>query len=189
MRRCAWLLALLLPACGEDSSDEEATLGVALERHPAPGATLTYPNGHPLEWVTEDPAVLSFEDQVFSLVNQHRSAMSLTPLVHDDGLRRCSRGHARHMRPDVHDFVAHVNPEGHGPSERVMLCGVPGVMSAGENAAAGLGTPFNVFNAWMNSPGHRANIEEPMYRRSGLGYDPGPPGDPMGHYWAQLFAP
>lgn len=188
------LLALLLPACGDSSSDESAALDVGVARHPPPtpgqsGATLTYENGHPLDWMTDDAGVLGFEEQVLTRINQHRTSMGLNALVHDEGLRRCARGHSRHMRPDVHDFVAHVNPEGHGPSERVMLCGVPGVLAAAENAAAGQGSPWNVVSDWLASPGHRANIEEPSWRRTGVGYQPGPAGDPMGHYWSQLFAP
>lgn len=38
-----------------------------------------------------------------------------------------------------------------------------------ENVAAGQ-TPNQVVAAWMNSPGHRANILNPRYSESGIGY-------------------
>ncbi|HEX7898836.1 MAG TPA: CAP domain-containing protein [Planctomycetota bacterium] len=191
MRRTLLALSVLLPACG-DSSEEDVDVLAGIERHPAPpagqsGATLTYENGHPLDWITDDAGTLSYEDQVVVLVNQHRASMGLVPLVKDEGLRRCARGHSRHMRGDVHAFVAHVNPEGHGPADRALFCGVMATRVA-ENAAGGPGSPFNVFNGWIASPGHRANIEEPAWRRTGVGYQAGPPGDVYGHYWTQLFA-
>ena len=193
MRRTLLALALLLPACGDSSEDDALAMGVAVDRHPPPapgqsGPTLTYVNGHPLDWITDDPGTLSAEEQVVALVNQHRVSIGLAPLAADADLRRCARGHSRHMRGDVHGFVAHVNPEGHGPADRIRLCGVAGAVMTGENAAGGPGTAFNVFNGWMASPGHRANIEEPAWRRTGVGYQAGPPGDRYGHYWTQLFA-
>ena len=188
----SWILALLLPACGDTSSNDGRTAALLRSAPPGPGqsgATVAYENGHPLDWWTDEPGVLSHEDQVFAMVNQHRTSRGLAALTLDPDLRRCARGHSRHMRPDSHDFVAHVNPEGHGPTERAIFCDVPGVVGVGENAAAGQSTPFEVFNGWLNSPSHRANIEDPSWRRSGVGYQPGPAGDPMGHYWTQLFAP
>lgn len=191
MRRMSWLLALLIPACGDSSSDASAPAGVQRSAPPSSGegATIAYSSGHPLDWWSDDSGVLSFEEQVFAFVNQHRTSRGLGTLALDDGLRRCARGHSRHMRADSHAFVAHVNPEGHGPLDRVILCGVPGVMAVAENAAAGQGSPWQVFNDWLNSPAHRENIENPAWTRSGIGYQPGGPGDPLGHYWSQLFVP
>jgi len=50
----------------------------------------------------------------------------------------------------------------------------------GENVAVGFETPEDVMEAWHNSPGHRANIENPAFVRMGVG-----------NYqwrWTQLFA-
>lgn len=38
----------------------------------------------------------------------------------------------------------------------------------GENIAEGQNTPLEVFTAWMNSAGHRANILNPVYRDEGI---------------------
>lgn len=193
MRWTFLALAFLLPACGDSTDPDAPALEAGIDRHPPPpqgqaGATLTYENGHPLDWITDDPGTLSFEDQVVVLVNQHRVSVGLVPLAGGEGLRLCARGHSRHMRGDVHGFVAHVNPEGHGPVDRIRICRATGATRIGENAAGGPGSPYNVFNAWMASPGHRANIDDPAWRTTGVGYQAGPPGDLYGHYWTQLFA-
>ena len=53
--------------------------------------------------------------------------------------------------------------------------------SAGENIAMGQRTPSEVVTAWMNSPGHRANILNSSFTRIGVGYVP------AGNYWTQMF--
>ena len=40
---------------------------------------------------------------------------------------------------------------------------------AGENVAHGYTTAGTLLKAWMDSPGHRANILEPRYRQLGVG--------------------
>ena len=46
----------------------------------------------------------------------------------------------------------------------------------GENIAYGQKSPHDVFVAWMNSPGHRANILNPDYRDLGVAEAAGPNG-------------
>jgi uncharacterized protein YkwD len=64
--------------------------------------------------------------------------------------------------------------------------------AVGENLAAGeaFGTPQAVFDAWLESPGHRANLESPDYRYAGAGYaaDPQPTTEyPHVHHWTMAF--
>jgi uncharacterized protein YkwD len=55
----------------------------------------------------------------------------------------------------------------------------------GENVAYNYETPADVMAAWMRSPGHRANILEPLFRRIGVGCVI----DERGHrWWTQDFA-
>jgi uncharacterized protein YkwD len=55
----------------------------------------------------------------------------------------------------------------------------------GENVAYNYDTPGDVMEAWMRSPGHRANILEPLFRRIGVGCVI----DERGHrWWTQDFA-
>jgi uncharacterized protein YkwD len=156
------------------------------------GATLTYSsNGHPLNWLTTDATTLAYEDQILTLVNAHRCAMGRNVLTMDVTIRRCARGHSRHLRSDVHNFMdtpdPHTNPEGDSPGDRLTKNGVSWTLAA-ENIAAGYVTPQNAFNAWLGSPGHRANIERTGISRTGVGYQPGAAGDTYSDYWTQVFA-
>lgn len=53
----------------------------------------------------------------------------------------------------------------------------------GENIASGQASAAEVVQAWMDSPGHRANILDCDYRTTGTGYAP----DDTGPYWTQTF--
>ncbi|MFD1827405.1 CAP domain-containing protein [Mumia zhuanghuii] len=60
-----------------------------------------------------------------------------------------------------------------------------GGWKVGENIAYGYRWPRHVVDAWMDSPGHRANILEPRYRRIGVGVRR----DSRGVVWvSQVFA-
>ena len=58
-------------------------------------------------------------------------------------------------------------------------------MTCGENIAAGQTTEEEVMNAWLNSPGHRANILNGAFHKVGLGYFDA--GDAYGRYWVTIF--
>jgi uncharacterized protein YkwD len=51
----------------------------------------------------------------------------------------------------------------------------------GENIAVGYGSTVSVFNAWMASPGHRANILKASYTQMGIGHVA------AGSWWCQQF--
>ena len=59
-------------------------------------------------------------------------------------------------------------------------------VTAGENIAKGYSTPERVVDAWMNSPGHRANILNPSYTMIGVGYVYDPYTTDA-NYWTQVF--
>lgn len=62
---------------------------------------------------------------------------------------------------------------------------------AGENiawATGQLGTPRQIFKAWMNSPGHRAAILSRQYREIGVGFRIGSLGEwDSARVWVQHF--
>jgi uncharacterized protein YkwD len=72
-------------------------------------------------------------------------------------------------------FFSHMNPSGAGLLERVERTGyLPrgDDWSLGENLAWGqatLGTPASIVAAWMQSPGHRANVLATDFRDVGIG--------------------
>ena len=137
------------------------------------GASLTYPapSTCPIVWLTTDPTTLAQEDIILDLVNNQRVSIGAGALTMILLMRQVSRGHSVHMTNAYHDFFAHTNPELDGPTQRYNTAGGPG--GCGENIAAGYADANAAFVGWMNSPGHKANIENGGYTKTGTGYSPG----------------
>jgi len=121
---------------------------------------------------------LSFEQQVVTLVNQQRAANGLAPLTLSTELSNVARTKSQ----DMHDnnYFSHTSPTYGSPFDMLTSFGIS-YSSAGENIAMGYATPEAVMNAWMNSPGHRANILNASYTKIGVGYVA------SGNYWTQEF--
>jgi len=118
--------------------------------------------------------------QVVALVNAHRTQLGLAPLVVSPALTATAQWKARNMaalRYLDHDDPA---PDARTADERVAACGYQSTMW-GENIAMGYSTAKAVFDAWLGSPEHRANIERPEFRATGVGAAGAPT------YWAQSF--
>lgn len=144
-------------------------------------------NGHPLLIPNTDPGVAFFESELLRLVNDYRLVLGLAPLIPSTRLGDAARAHARHMIE--HRFVSHITPEGLPPSARLALANMDWTLVA-ENVASTYSSPRDVFEAWMASPTHRANIESDKFTHAGVGYalDGAPTLDfPYVHYWAMAF--
>jgi len=147
------------------------------------GPTVTYPmSGHPLNWLTTDTTVIAKEDEVLSLVNSLRASVGAGALTMNLTMRRCARGHSKHMTAASHAFFDHVNPEGDDPTDRWIANG--GTGGAGENIAAGYATASAAVDGWIGSPPHYANMTNGSYTTTGIGYQSGAS---YGHYWTQMF--
>ena len=69
--------------------------------------------------------------------------------------------------------------------DRLEACGYPSRTTGwGENIAYGYSTGAVVVQAWLNSPGHRTNIENASYRSTGVGAASNASGV---LYWSQEF--
>jgi uncharacterized protein YkwD len=137
---------------------------------PAPTTTRPAPT-------TTAPAASGPADQVVALVNDVRAGVGCQPLTVDDKLTAAAQLHAEDMA--ARDYMDHVSPEGMDPQDRAAAQGFTDPV--GENIAMGYPDAQAVMDGWMNSPGHRANIENCDYQTIGVGVD----GD--GWYWAQEF--
>lgn len=105
------------------------------------------------------------EAEMLRLLNQARAEAGEPPLAPDEALRGVARAYATDMFQ--RGYFAHVSPEGKDPFDRIEEAGIS-YRAAGENLA--LAPTVNVAHAGlMRSPGHRANILEPRYRRVGIG--------------------
>lgn len=99
------------------------------------------------------------------LANAARARAQLPPLHIDERLRSAARAHSKDMAR--RDFCAHENPDGLTPTDRMRATGYP--QPGAENVARGQGTPREVMEAWMNSPGHRENLLNPRFATIGVG--------------------
>ncbi|MGA5704248.1 CAP domain-containing protein [Peterkaempfera bronchialis] len=116
---------------------------------------------------------------VLTLVNQERSRAGCGPLVADAGLAALATDFSDSMA--ARGFFDHTDPDGKSPWDRATAVGISYL--GGENIARGQQTPEEVMDAWMNSPGHRANILNCDYKRLGVGVHEGPGGP----WWTQDF--
>ncbi|MCU9615061.1 SafA/ExsA family spore coat assembly protein [Caldibacillus lycopersici] len=123
----------------------------------------------------------NFEAQVVTLVNQERAKAGLTALTHNWELSRVARYKSMDMRD--RGYFSHTSPTYGSPFDMMKNFGI-NYRTAGENIAQGQTTPAAVVQAWMNSPGHRANILSTQFTEIGVGYAAGGSGR---HYWTEMF--
>lgn len=126
-------------------------------------------------------ALSQYEQEVVNLVNQQRAKHGLQPLKVATNLSKMADVKAADMRD--HNYFSHTSPTYGSPFDMMKQFGIS-YSYAGENIAAGQRTPQEVMNAWMNSPGHRANILNSHYTYIGVGYVQG---GSYGSYWVQEF--
>lgn len=138
---------------------------------------LIYP-GQIINLPTTSTSVTNFESEVVRLVNEIRISNRLKPLTEDWQLSRV----ARYKSQDMKDlgYFSHTSPTYGSPFEMMKNFGIT-YRTAGENIAKGYSTPKAVVDAWMNSPGHRANILNASYTHIGVGYVE------SGSFWTQMF--
>ncbi len=79
------------------------------------------------------------------------------------------------------NYFSHTSPTYGSPFDMIKNAGIS-YKSAGENIAKGQKTAEAVFNAWMNSEGHRANILSSNFTQMGIGVTDG-----STKYWCQMF--
>ena len=129
----------------------------------------------------EDTVYDEYVSAVIDMMNKERGAAGLGQLVPDEGLMEAAAIRAAEIRSSF----AHTRPDGTSCFTVLDETGVS-YLSAGENIALGQKDPQQVMTDWMNSPGHRANILNPGYGRTGVAAIPNTTGS--GYAWVQLFA-
>lgn len=105
------------------------------------------------------------EDVMLSMVNQERKKQGLSPLVKDTKLQELARSHSLDML--ARGYFSHNTPEGKTPFDRMNDAGVS-YQYAGENLALSANV-YTAMQGLMQSPGHRANILSPNYKKIGIG--------------------
>jgi len=147
----------------------------------SPSTTSSSPSS-PLQTV-----VSSFIDQVVQLTNAFRQQNGLPALTDNSNLNQAAQTQSQNMA--LQDFFDHTGLDGSHPWDRMTAAGYHWSRAA-ENIAAGQRTPEEVVTAWINSPGHRANMLDPNVKDIGVGYyelvnDTGNVN--YNRYWTQVF--
>lgn len=141
----------------------------------APSTAATTPSN------TVSSSNLSYEQKVAELVNIERQKAGLSALTFDQSVSNVARTKSKDMA--ANNYFAHQSPTYGSAGDMLTRFGIK--WSAwGENIASGQKTPEAVVTAWMNSPGHRANILSTNFSKIGVGYAVNSNGTP---YWTQIF--
>ncbi|AUS86785.1 hypothetical protein LBYS11_10760 [Lysinibacillus sp. YS11] len=120
----------------------------------------------------------AFEQEVVKLTNAERTKAGLSPLQTDAKLMAAAREKSQDMQ--TNKYFSHTSPTFGSPFDRMKALGIA-YKAAGENIAQGQRSPQEVVQAWMDSPGHRANILNGKFTHIGVGYVK------SGNYWTQQF--
>lgn len=119
---------------------------------------------------TSTGAMDGIETQLLQLLNERRAESGLPALLPSPGLSQA----AAWMSEDYPwgGNLNHNDSLDRPPRTRAANCGY-GSGFGGENLAWGYGDAAAVLDAWMGSPGHRANILGSGYVVAGVGYSGG----------------
>jgi uncharacterized YkwD family protein len=118
----------------------------------------------------------TFAKQVVTLVNNQRAKAGLKPVTLSTKLSAVAKAKAIDLY--TNNYFDHISPTYGSPFKMMKAFGVS-YNFAGENIARGQKSPQSVVTAWMNSPGHRANILNKHYKYIGMSYHKGE--------WVQQF--
>lgn len=140
------------------------------EREPAKKETAA-----PVEVSTEAAAAA----EVLQLVNVERAKVGCSPVSANSALADLAEDFSKAMADQ--GFFDHTDPSGASPWDRAAQAGITSL--GGENIARGQSDPAAVMEAWMNSPGHKANILNCDFKTLGVGVQFGAGGP----WWTQDF--
>ncbi|MEV7246388.1 CAP domain-containing protein [Streptomyces sp. NPDC093248] len=119
------------------------------------------------------------EAEVLKLVNEERAKVGCSALSANSSLTSLAEAFSDDMA--ARGFFDHTDPDGASPWDRAAKAGITDL--GGENIARGQADAAAVMDAWMNSPGHRANILNCDFKTLGVGVHMGSGGP----WWTQDF--
>ncbi|MFF3616380.1 CAP domain-containing protein [Streptomyces sp. NPDC002580] len=119
------------------------------------------------------------EAEVLKLVNDERAKVGCSPVAANSALADLAQTFSEDMA--ARDFFDHTDPTGLSPWDRAAKAGISSL--GGENIARGQADAAAVMEAWMNSPGHKANILNCDFKTLGVGAHFGSGGP----WWTQDF--
>ncbi|MET8897292.1 CAP domain-containing protein [Streptomyces albogriseolus] len=117
--------------------------------------------------------------EVLRLVNAERAKVGCSPVTADSALTALATAFSDDMAN--RGFFDHTDPDGDTPWDRAQAADISNL--GGENIARGQADAESVMQAWMDSPGHKANILNCDFKTLGVGVHLGPGGP----WWTQNF--
>ena len=114
---------------------------------------------------TASSAAITTEN-IISLTNESRLAYGLAALSENQQLKAAAQAKAEDML--AKGYFAHNTPDGKTPWDFIVSAGYT-YLQAGENLAVNFLDAEDVEAAWMNSPGHKANILNKHFQEIGIG--------------------
>lgn len=122
------------------------------------------------------------DDAATQQLNDIRKANGVALLMASEALTRMAHYQANLMA--AHRKLSHTVTWGNGFVSRLRKFQIHG--PAGENLCAGQKDLASAYKAWMNSPKHRRNMLDPVFRHYGLAKASSPE-KPHYYYWAIVF--
>ena len=129
---------------------------------------------------TTTASLSSDEQEVFNLINQQRANNGLAALKVDNEVQRVARIKAQDMVSN--NYFSHTSPTYGSPFDMLKSFKIS-YKTAGENIA-GNNNNSSAVTAWMNSPGHKANILNSSFNYTGVGVVNG---SKYGKIYVQMF--
>ena len=132
--------------------------------------------------------ILEWEMRLLELTNIERANLGLPPLFWHNGLADAARGHSADLMRN--NLTGHTGSNGSILRERLELVGITNTRFRAENCNYGQTTAETSIAAWMNSPGHRANIlsSTATHMGAGLVLRQEGAGAQYASYWTVVFA-
>lgn len=103
--------------------------------------------------VVNSTSELTVSEEILKLVNQYRQSLGLSQLARNKTADDLAMNHTNYMISK--NAISHDNFN----DRWQLLQQKENATSAGENVASGYPTAEKVFTAWLNSAGHKENIE------------------------------
>ncbi|MFG2358019.1 CAP domain-containing protein [Streptomyces sp. NPDC048521] len=176
-------------ASASKSASPTPTPSKTATEKPTPRATPSRPTTTPSRTASKAPSATSAPGtvsaeaaagaEVLKLVNEERAKVGCSALAANSSLTGLAEAFSDDMA--ARGFFDHTDPDGATPWDRAAKAGVTDL--GGENIARGQATAAAVMEAWMNSPGHRANILNCDFKTLGVGVHLGSGGP----WWTQDF--
>ena len=161
----------------EAPQTQAPTKAVPQTQKPTQAATKAPTQAPKPQAATPPNAITGFENEMLELCNQQRRANGKPDLTLNKTL--CANAAVRAEEISRDDWFSHQRPDGTMCFTAVTV----DYMTCGENIAYGTRTASATVAAWMDSPGHRANILSDEFTQAGFGcYEL----DGV-RYWTQFF--